>query len=346
MTPKASFSAQAQGHFAGHALQVLDIKLAATGGVENHRKRLVEDLLRREAAGVEIREAPGEQVLARGGDKALIENPVDALDAAGAVRDVARQEPQNLDDVRGVLRGQALDDPPADEDPQRILDVERPEDAALLAVEPLLLEEREQAGHEVQFQVVLLRSLVEIEDLVVLAEAVAVEIAVRVVAQRALGVQLGELGAALDRLPEGGRVLEGESFLAQRIASAHPRAFFPSAGAAVPFIHEHQVVPLEGVDGDGPVTHLVAQPGHFQDLHRLTAEQPAAVLVEKLSSDARRLELAQVLLREPFVGRKQEDAVQLAPPAVLGQGVLVLQDVGVHQQRLAAAGGHPEGKLV
>ena len=114
----------------------------------------------------------------------------------------------------------------------------------------------------------------------------------------------------------------------------------------MPFIHQHQVVSLEGVDGDGPVTHLVAQPGHFDDLDRLPAEQPAAVLVEQLGVDARRLELAQVLLREPCVWRKQEDAVQLAPPAMPGQCVPVLQDVDVHQQRLAAAGGHPEGELV
>ena len=119
------------------------------------------------------------------------------LDAAGAVGRIAGQELQDLDDVRRVLRRPAsLEDPTADEDPQWLLDVEWPEGAALLAVEPLLLEEREQAGHQVQFQVVLLRSLVEIEDLVVLAETIAVEIAVRVVAQRALGVQLDELGVA------------------------------------------------------------------------------------------------------------------------------------------------------
>ena len=29
--------AQPQGHFAGHALQVLDTKLAATGGIEDRR---------------------------------------------------------------------------------------------------------------------------------------------------------------------------------------------------------------------------------------------------------------------------------------------------------------------
>ena len=53
-----------------------------------------------------------------------------------------------------------------------------------------------------------------------------------------------------------------------------------------------------------------------------------------------------MLLREPFVGGEQEDTVQLPPPAVQGERVLVLQDIGMHQQRLAAAGGHPEGELV
>ena len=53
-----------------------------------------------------------------------------------------------------------------------------------------------------------------------------------------------------------------------------------------------------------------------------------------------------MLLREPFIGCEQDDAVQFATPAMPGQGVPVLQDVRVHQQRLAAAGGHPEGELV
>ena len=70
--------------------------------------------------------------------------------------------------------------------------LKRPERRALLAVQPLLLEERQQAGDQIQLEVVLLRSLVEVEDLVVLAEAVAVEVAVRVVEQDVLGVQIGE----------------------------------------------------------------------------------------------------------------------------------------------------------
>jgi hypothetical protein len=78
----------------------------------------------------------------------------------------------------------------------------------------------------------------------------------------------------------------------------------------VALVHQHQVVALEGVDGDGLVAHLVAQPGDFEDLDRLPGEQPAPVLVEQFGVDARRLELAQVLLGQTLVGRQQQDAVQ------------------------------------
>jgi hypothetical protein len=114
----------------------------------------------------------------------------------------------------------------------------------------------------------------------------------------------------------------------------------------VPFVHQHEVVPLEGVDGDGLLAHLVAQARHLEDLHRLPTEQSAAILVEDLRSDASGFELAQVLLRQPFVGGQQQDAVQLARTAVRGQRLLVLQNVGVHQVRLAAPCRHPECQLV
>ncbi len=41
---------ETQRHFAGRALQVLDIELPAARRVEERRERLVEDLCRREAA--------------------------------------------------------------------------------------------------------------------------------------------------------------------------------------------------------------------------------------------------------------------------------------------------------
>src|SRR5690606_28689587 len=84
----------------------------------------------------------------------------------------------------------------------------------------------------------------------------------------------------------------------------------------------------------------------LQDLDRLPGEQAPRVLVEQLCLYAGRRELPQVLLREPLVRREQDDAVQLTPPAVPGEVMLELEDVGVHHQRLAAAGRHPQGELV
>ena len=87
---------------------------------------------------------------------------------------------------------------------------------------------------------------------------------------------------ALHRLPEGGRVLEREALLAERIAEAHPRAFLAAGGAAVAFIDQHEIVPLEGIDGDGLVAHLVLELVDVEDLDRLPGEQPLPVLLEQL----------------------------------------------------------------
>jgi hypothetical protein len=153
-------------------------------------------------------------------------------------------------------------------------------------------------------------------------------------------------GLPLTACPKVAEYSNENPLLAQRVAKAHPRALFAAAGAAVALVHQYQVVALEGVDGDGLVAHLVAQPGHFEDLDRLAGEQPAPVLVEQFGFDARRLELAQVLLGQALVGRQQQDAVQFPPSPVRLQRVLVLEDVGVHQERLAATGGAPVGQLV
>jgi hypothetical protein len=114
----------------------------------------------------------------------------------------------------------------------------------------------------------------------------------------------------------------------------------------VAFVYEDKIVPFKRIDGDGLVAHLVLEFVDVEDLNRLACEKPAPILVEKLSLDSRRFELAQVLLAQSLVWREQDDAIQLAPAAVLLQVVLVLKNVGVHQQRLAAAGGTPVGNLV
>src|SRR5687768_14546743 len=103
-------------------------------------------------------------------------------------------------------------------------------------MQALLLEEREQARHQIQLQVILLRVLVEVKDLVVLAEAITVEVAVRVVEQRVLGIEVSKRRIAFDRLPEGGRVFEGESLLTDPVAKAHPRAVAAPRGAAMALV--------------------------------------------------------------------------------------------------------------
>ncbi|GIV24573.1 MAG: hypothetical protein KatS3mg026_0265 [Bacteroidia bacterium] len=53
-----------------------------------------------------------------------------------------------------------------------------------------------------------------------------------------------------------------------------------------------------------------------------------------------------MLVGEALVGREQDDPVELTLTMMRVQVVLVLEDVDVHEQRLAASRRHPEGQLV
>src|SRR5438045_3483877 len=75
--------------------------------------------------------------------------------------------------------------PATDEDPQRVLDEEWLEVSSLVTEEPLLLEEGQQAGGQVEAAFVLVGVIGEVEDAVVFAEAVLVEVFVGVVEQDA-----------------------------------------------------------------------------------------------------------------------------------------------------------------
>ena len=153
--------------------------------------------------------------------------------------------------------------------------------ALLLAVEPLLLEEREQAGHQIQLQVVLLRSLVEVEDLVVLAEAVAVEVAVRVVEQRALGVQVGEaLALPLTACPKVAEYSKEKPFSQSALRKRIHAPSSPPLAPRCPSSTSTRLLPSKASMA------MVFSPissrelGDFEDLDRLPGEQPAPVLVE------------------------------------------------------------------
>ena len=119
---------------------------------------------------------------------------------------------------------------------------------------------------------VLLRLVVKVEDLVVLAEAVAVEVAVRVVEENALGIQVSERLVALDRLTEGSLALKREALLAQRITEAHPRPFLAGGDTPVALVNQDQVITLEGIHSDRLVAHFVLELVDVEDLHRLARE--------------------------------------------------------------------------
>ena len=137
---------------------------------------------------------------------------------------------------------------------------------------------------------------IQIEDLVVLPKAVLVKIAIRVVHEDVLGVEVGERGVSLHGLAERRGILERKTLLTERGAEPHPSAVAASGCAAVAFVHEHKVVALEGIHGDGLVAHIVSQPRDFENLHRLACEQAATVLVEDFRIDSSGLKLLQVLL--------------------------------------------------
>src|SRR5690606_3733832 len=113
-------------------------------------------------------------------------------------------------------------------------------------------------------------------------------------------------------LAEGGGIFEREALFTQRVAELHPGPVAACRSTAVPFIDEDKVVALEGIHRHRLLAHLLLQLGDLQDFHRTAGEPAASVLVEDLRLDARLLKLAQVLLRQPFVGREQDDPVQIA----------------------------------
>ena len=321
---------------------------AACGSVEQGRQCFVENLFRRQTAGIQVGETARKQVFAGGRQQPFVQHAPDALGAVLPIRHVGGQELQDGHDVGHilfVLLAHGID-AAAHEDPQRLFDVERAQARFLFPVQPLLLEERQQAGGEVGPHPFLVAIVLQVEDVIVLAETVAVEPAVGIVEQRAARVEVGQIAVPGHGLTEGGRIFEGEALFTKGVAELHPGPVAASRSTTMSFIDEDKVVALECIHRHRLLAHLLLQLGDLQDLHRTAGEQAASVLVEDLCLDARLLEFAQVLLRQPFLGREQDDPVQLARKTMRFQEPLVLEDVGMHEQRLAAAGGHPEGDLV
>ena len=105
---------------------------------------------------------------------------------------------------------------------------------------------------------VFLSPLIQVQDLVILAEAVAVEIAVRVIEQDVFRVQIRQFPIARDRLLERCRLLERKALFAQCVTCSHPSAGRAAAGTAVAFVDQNEVVAFERVDGDRFVALFIA----------------------------------------------------------------------------------------
>src|SRR5579864_255510 len=193
----------AQCHFTRSPAQVFNVKHSAAFRVKECTHRVLKHLDRRKAGGVQIGKASGEQVFPISGNQTLIQYLLNPLNAAGFITNVPRQELQDLYDVCRIARRQGLGYTTTHKDPKRLLDIEWPKLCFLFAIKALLLIKRQQAGHKITLQMASLRSLVQIEYLVILTESITVKIAIGVIKEDVFRVGVGEFLAALYRLTEG-----------------------------------------------------------------------------------------------------------------------------------------------
>ena len=117
----------------------------------------------------------------------------------------------------------------------------------------------------------------------------------------------------------------------------------------MPLIHQHQIVLLEAIDGDGLDLAFLLQLVHIDYDHIILLLAETAILLEHRRRDGRQGKLIQVLFTHTLVGRQHDNLVN-GQPAVDSLGPLEimqkLQNVHVHDQRFAAAGGAHKSQLV
>ena len=300
--------------------------------------------------GVELRsrlrklvEPSGEVVLAGVAQQSgpALQQPRDHRAHSLAVRDHPAEKPQNADDV-GSSRPIRLARPRyrlAEENPQRLSGIERLPVGAPVAPDAALLVERQQAAEQVHVAVLVLGPPREVRDCVVLAIAVVVEPPIGVVEKQALAVGVQKAGVlAAHHLIERGRVLEREPAPRQLPPTLAPDL---ARRAQVSLVDQHQVVVAEVRHRHPLHALLLGQLVQVDDLHRL--EQVRRRLAgEQPRVEPARVHLALVLRRHLLVGGQQHDVVEPASRPI--EVVPVLQDVRVHEQRLAGAGGALEGQ--
>ena len=177
-------------------------------------------------------------------------------------------------------------------------------------------------------------------DVVVLAVAVLVEAVIVVVVDDLVAVLLDVL---LANTVIGGGILEQEGI--GKIGQVMAQALEGTGGLAaagepdMPLVHQHQAEhPARRWQLEVAALVVEQAAGGFH--HQLDA--PGALAVQSIDQ---RSELAPVLV-DQVDARRGKDDLQFVKGLHAADVVDVLQDVQVHQQRLAAAGRHPVGEHV
>ena len=107
---------------------------------------------------------------------------------------------------------------------------------------------------------------------------------------------LGDSGTLGDGLAEGGAVFEGEATLHQGSTPRHPDAA-STAGAAVAFVHQHQVIAFKGLSRNRLVAHLIGQLRDLDHIHPTLEQRTGLIFIKCMGVDARLMEFFQMLAR-------------------------------------------------
>ena len=180
---------KAERQFTVAALQVFHMQIATDRSVEHTLQHIIENRIRRKFGCQQGGKCLGEDVpvfwVQQAG--AAAQQLGDVGDADGSVSQELGQKQQNVHHVRhvpGVLFPHRRN-PAADEHPKRLIDGKRLQLAAALLVQPELLIVGQQAGGQIQVPLVVVGTaigeIVDVEDVVVLAETISMEKSVGVV---------------------------------------------------------------------------------------------------------------------------------------------------------------------
>ena len=265
----------------------------------------------------------------------------------------AMQKPDDSHDVGLVARFDraffafvAAGDQRAEQKQKRRFDIKRGEIFAATVESEPLLEKREQVAEHQHIRFVLLVIAGKIQNEKIFAVAVAVKMAVGIIERDGARVFFGAPGArgGGEGLAESRAVFENKAAVAgEPIARFEVAAI--AAGAFVPFVDENQVGAGEKIARychaflfGGLVRKLV----DVDDAHGVGRGEHIRGFVVAAARNVRSAQFVEVLLGHFGVGRDQNDIFRREQPIFAAHK---LAQIDVHQERFAAAGGHPKGEF-